>query len=193
MSGPPLLEAWLPRGLEALGSTPVALGAGLALLAFGRRLYWLLVAVAGFGLGYYLATRFLELETGPVPLVVGVLAGLICAVAVVLFQKLAVAAIGFLAAGLAMLYVAGVLDWEAGLWVLIAALAAGIVGALVAQSLFELALVVFTSIAGGTLVVMALGVAPHLESLVLVGLIALGVVIQLGLGRKGKGKGKGKD
>ena len=107
--------------LEAIDSPLLVIGAGLLLLAFGRRLYWLLVGLAGFVAGYYLTVRYLDLGAGAVPLILGVVAGLICGTVVVLFQKLAVAVVGFLAAGVAMLHIAATLELAAGYWVLIVA------------------------------------------------------------------------
>ena len=184
MFGSAVVDLHEATGLEALASPVFLLVTGALLLVFGRRIYWLAVAAVGFGLGVYLAQRFLELEETAVALAVGVVAGLIFAASAVLFQKLAVATVGFLAGGLATLYVAASLSWDAGYWVLIAALAAGIVGALMARSLFELALVIFTSVAGAAFCVPAIEVGPELEMPLFLGLAAAGIVVQLALGRK---------
>lgn len=173
-------------GLEIHAPPALVLGVGLLLIVFGRRLYWVLVALGGFALGSLLFLRFADAEPGVVPLVLGALAGAICAAAAVLFQKLAVAAAGFLAAGLAMLHLGTSLGWEPGYWVWIAALAAGLAGALLARSLFELALVVATSIAGAALVTISLAAGPAVETPLFLGLAGLGVVLQLAIGRKGR-------
>lgn len=188
MLGLATLETCRVESFELFDSVPVALGAGLLLLGFGRRIYWLLVAVAGFVLGFTLARHLLDLDAEAVPIAVGLIVGLICAAAAVLFQKVAVAAVGFVAGGLGMLYFVGNVRWDAGYWILVAALVGGIVGALLARKLFELALIVFTSIVGAVISVPAIGVPPEVEMPLFIGLVAFGVVIQLGLGRRGKKK-----
>ena len=86
--------------------------------------------------------------------------------------------------GLATLYLASSLQWDAGYWVLVVALAAGIAGALLARTLFEVALVVFTCVAGAALLVTGLGLQPPLATGVFVGLAVAGVALQLTAGRR---------
>ncbi len=130
----------------------VAIFAGLLLLAFGRRLYWLFVGAAGFVLGYYLASEHLELEERGLTLILAVAAGLLCGVTAVFFNKLAVGFVGFLAGFLVLLFLAGQYEWQPGWWILLVAIAAGIVGSLLTRALFELGLIFFSSVAGASLV-----------------------------------------
>lgn len=152
-----------PEILDAARNlTPVGLAAaGAALLLFGRRLFWLVVAVAGGMTAFVLVTRWFHLDPGWPSLVVSLVAGLGGAVVAVALQRVAVAFVGFLAGlGLTFLVmdhgVAG-LGYPEPAWIAAAlALVAGVLGAMLAGYLFEVALVVLSAGVGALLIVRAL-------------------------------------
>lgn len=162
-------------------ATPiVALVVGIALLLFGRRLFWLFVAVIGFMAGWYLVLgQGRHAPTGG-GLLVALLAGLVGLVLALVVQKVAVAIAGFFVGAY---LVANFLGWplpplRPGEQLIL--LLAGIVAAFLALALFDLALVLFSAIAGAGLILdnvhMRLG--GNVRLLLLVVLAAVGAAFQ---------------
>lgn len=165
-----------------LGSRLIALAAGVVLLVAGRRVYWLMVGLVGFVLGFSLTAQYLE---GPewVMLVGGLIVGLLASGLAVLFQKVALGIAGFLIVGMAVLWWAEQMGWGDSWWVLALAGGAGLVGAYLTRSVFEVALIVLSSVFGATLLLEALQRPVDQISPLLVILVAVGVVIQASLAR----------
>ena len=165
-------------------SSIVELVLGVTLLVLGRKLFWLMVAVAGFAVGWILAPQFFPDGQEHVPLIAGIVLGLLGALAGVFAQKVAVLLGGFLAGGyVLMLLSRGALaipEW-------IPFVAGGILGALFMKWMFEWTLILLTSLLGALLIVSGLGVETewHVWSVAILSVV--GVVIQA----KMKGKKKG--
>jgi hypothetical protein len=162
-------------------ATPIAaLVVGIALLLFGRRLFWLFVAVIGFMAGWYFVLGSgHHAQTGG-GLLVALLAGLVGLVLALVVQKVAVALAGFFVGAY---LVANLLGWPLPplrpteqLVLLIA----GVVAAFVALALFDLALVIFSSIAGAGLILdnVHLRVGANVRLVLLVVLAAVGAAFQ---------------
>ncbi len=157
-------------------STIVILVLGALLLLFGRKLFWLFVAAAGFVIGFTYAPALLGAQSENTALVIGVICGVVCGVIAMFIQKIAISVAGFAATGyLAMNYaeaffhLAGDLRW-------IVFVAAGIIGALLVHWLFDWTLIVVSSFIGATLIAQGL----HFERtfwLILL-LAAVGIVLQ---------------
>ena len=163
-------------------ATPIAaLVVGVALLLFGRRLFWLFVAVIGFMAGWYFVLGGGHRAPTGGGLLVALLAGLVGLVLALLVQKVAVAIAGFFVGAY---LVANLLGWQLPplrpteqLVLLIA----GVVAAFIALALFDLALVVFSAIAGAGLIldnVNLLRVGANVRLLLLVVLAAVGAAFQ---------------
>ena len=170
-------------------ATPwVGLAVGVALLLFGRRLFWLLVSVVGLLVGFAVAQRFFPGAQPWVALAVGLAAGLV-AIAVARFvQKLAVALAAFLVGGYAALWLVthfGALARvaaEAGdfaefaPWIVF--LLGGAVATLFGQFFFRLALTVASSIVGAFLIVQPLPLEPRWITPALAILTLVGILFQ---------------
>ncbi len=136
-----------------LKSPLLPLGAGLALLLFGRRLYFLLLVVGGFGLGYYL-THLLGIDSEPTTQwIVAAIFGIALGLLVRVLHKTVLAVVGFLLGALAAIWVlelwlqtAGPIGWAA-------VLLCGLLAAIVMPTLFEAGLVVLSSVVGARLLV----------------------------------------
>ncbi|HTG43400.1 MAG TPA: hypothetical protein VK633_02590, partial [Verrucomicrobiae bacterium] len=72
---------------------------GIVLLFFGRRLFWLFVAGAGFAAGLFFARDHFHIQSDWLVLAIAVMADLIGALLAVLAQKLAIGLGGGLAGG----------------------------------------------------------------------------------------------
>jgi hypothetical protein len=172
----------LPHSFTAWTGTVtpvVALLAGVVLLFFGRRLFWLFVAVIGFMAGWHLALGSLRQATGG-RLLLALFAGLLGLVLALLVQKLAVALAGFFVGAY---LVAGLLGWQlsalsSGQQLVL--LLVGVVAAILALLLFDFALILYSAIAGAGLIVdsvhLRLGSTTRL--LLLVVLAAVGAAVQ---------------
>ncbi|HWM91316.1 MAG TPA: DUF4203 domain-containing protein [Thermoanaerobaculia bacterium] len=157
-----------------------ALLLGAVLLVAGRRLFWVLVGAAGFLLGMRLGLQILGPEPEWMRWLFAAVAGLIGLALAKLFQKVAVGMAGFFLAGFAAmdLLQRDLATGGAETWVIFAI--AGVLGAILAGWLFEIALVVFSSYLGAVLVIDALNLP---ETALMLGvLFAAGVLVQSSLG-----------
>src|SRR5688572_5040156 len=79
--------------------TVIPVLAGIVLLLFGRRLFWVFVAVAGFAAGWHFASENLDIHPQSSLLLVAIVVGLIGALLAIFLQKAAVAVAGFFSGG----------------------------------------------------------------------------------------------
>ena len=162
---------------------PIIVGA--ALLLFGRRLYWLLTAGVGFLLGFGLVNYFFHPQEQWVALAAGAVAGLIGAGLVRSLERTILNIAGLVAGGAGTYILLSLLkvDWGIYFWVAIAV--AAIIGLLLMQSVFNFALIALSSYAGANLVLSGLQQAVPLTSTLItiigVGLVLMGIAIQLGM------------
>ena len=124
--------------------------AGLIVLLFGRRLFWLFVGVAGFVGGYYLAKNNLNVHPETTLVIVATVVGVIFAVLSIFLQKLAIALAGFFSGG----YLAMNLIYSANLqFPMLAAFAiGGIIGAILVWLIFDWALILLSSLTGSLII-----------------------------------------
>lgn len=153
----------LPPEILSHPSAALALAvAGVVLVFFGQRVFWLVVAVTGALVALNFATRWLGLEAAPAGLVVALAAGLVGALLAVLVQKAAIAlggfllgfGAGFVGASALGAHVDALASLEAQLAV---AVVVGVLGAVLAGRVFTLALVLVSALLGAWLLVIAAG------------------------------------
>jgi hypothetical protein len=167
----------LPRanGKKAAG-VDIAFGIlGIALLTFGRKLFWLFVGCLGFVVGLKAAGIFFGLQPAWAVLAAGILLGLIGVLLALFFQKMAIAVGGFAAGYMIAAYLALMAGFKA---VPVIGIVGGIVGAILLYALFDWALIVLSAVTGSILVVQALNWGPKAENVVYVVLIIAGILIQ---------------
>ena len=159
-----------------------ALGVGVALLAFGRRLYWLALGGVGFFCGLWLAGRFLPQSSSGLELGLGFLAGVLGAALAIFAQKLAIGIAGFVLGGATALWLTHWLDpggrLEPSLWLALAALVGALFGWAFASALFEAALIAFSSVVGAFLVASGSHLGPPYETWLFFILLLAGAVVQ---------------
>jgi hypothetical protein len=168
-------------------ATPlVGLLAGILLLLFGRRLFWLFVGVIGFMAGWTFAMGSWAHASPETRIVVALLAGLIGVVLALIAQRIAVALAGFF---VGFHVVASLLGWNAAApheGQLLILVVAGVIAAILALMVFDFALILLSAIAGAELIVQN---APfHLSAdgrmLALVLLAVVGAAVQAQLLRR---------
>ena len=72
---------------------------GIAILFFGRRLFWLCVAAVGFAVGVEIAPLLVNGPSSLLALVIALVFGVLGALLALFLQKVAIAVLGFLAGG----------------------------------------------------------------------------------------------
>lgn len=152
---------------------------GVALLAAGRRLFWLAVAALGFTAGLWAAQRWAGDAGQGATLAIAVAAGIVGLVLALVVQKAAVALGGFLLGVMLLARVLPAAGIDAGAWQGLLLAAGGVVAAFLALAAFGIALSLLTAGAGAALLVESLAPPPWLAPLLLVALWATGALVQL--------------
>ena len=159
---------------------------GAGLLAFGRRLFWFLVAGIGFIAGLELARLYLPASPVWVTLLLALGAGLVGALLAIFLEQAALALAGFFGGGYILSGLAGLLGlhYVQPAWLL--PLIGGIAGVVLVFSLLDWALIGLSSLAGAGLITEALRLHGATGLLVYLLLLVLGIVIQGNLLRRGR-------
>jgi len=161
---------------------------GVALLFFGRRVFWLFVAGAGFVAGLSLANNILNVPES-VGLVIGIGIGLLAALLAVFLQRFAINLAGFLVGGYIALQLLPMLNVEVSWWVTVLTfIIGGVIGVILVSMFLDWALISLSSLAGAALVSDALNLSGGLGMVVFVILIVIGVVFQARELRQGRRK-----
>ncbi|MDD5722215.1 MAG: hypothetical protein PHY29_00600 [Syntrophales bacterium] len=151
---------------------------GILLLVGGRKFFWFFVGAIGFITGFTLADHLLGVESFIMSLSVGIIAGVIGVAIAVFLQGFAIFVGGFLAGS----YIAYMIVTSFGLvsqeifW--IAYVSGGIVGALLLFLLFDWALIILSSAAGGSIITDSFTLEPMMETAIAIVLALLGILIQ---------------
>jgi hypothetical protein len=155
---------------------------GLLLVFFGRRLYWLFVAVMGFLYGLELAPRLLPHQSETVIVIIALGLALVGALVAVVGTKVVLGMIGFVAGGGVAALLLQNLKIDNGLAATGIYLVAGLIGAVLFLLLFDTALIVLSSLAGARLIVVSakplLEISPSAEAVLVIVLAAIGILIQ---------------
>ena len=159
--------------------------AGGLLIAFGRKLFWLYVALLGFAAGLSAASRLFHVQPEWLQLVIGVAFGIVGGLLAYFFQKVAVAVAGFLGGAYVATSLLTIFAYNPGrnddvlVWGLF--LIGGIIGAALAAMVFDWALIILTSLAGALLVMEGLNLPMPAGWLIAVVLFIIGVILQAGI------------
>ncbi len=142
-------------------SALIQIALGSLLLLAGRRLFWLLAAAAGFVLGLFLAQQLLNEQSQTVMLLVALAAAALFAVLALVGLRFVIGLVGFVAGGIGLNWLFTAFSFtpaEPSTLLSIALfLAGGIAGAFLLSRLFDLGLVVLSSLIGAGLALRGLG------------------------------------
>lgn len=150
---------------------------GAVILFFGRRLFWLFVAVVGFLFGLQFGADIMVGADRWVVLLVAVVIGLVGALLAVLLQRIAIIVAGAIAGGLFLMHLAAAGGLNETLEI-VAFIAGAIIAGILAAVLFEWALIVLSAITGATLIAGVFALAPALIFLIALVLCILGILFQ---------------
>jgi len=163
-----------------------SLVAGGLLLAAGRRLFWLFVAVVGFYGGMNLAARYISNPTTMI--IIGLAIGLVGAALAVFVQRGAVLLGGFMAGGTLLTGSISGLLGDPGQAAWLPFLIGGIIGAVLMSVVFDWALTILSALLGAVLVTAylraMLNFTQPLGTLLIIVLFLLGVALQRGYLRR---------
>ncbi|MEW6288416.1 MAG: DUF4203 domain-containing protein [Thermodesulfobacteriota bacterium] len=149
---------------------------GIILLLFGRKLFWLFVAVAGFIVGMEFAVMFLADKPQWVLLLIGFCTGSLGAIVAIFAQRIAFALAGFYAGTfLTLLLTQPFISSEV---ILIFLLAGGVIGAALSAWILDPALIILSCLIGAGAIVKALGTGQLLGAVIFVLLVSAGIFTQ---------------
>jgi len=162
---------------------------GLALLFFGRKLFWLFVAALGFALGLHLAPHLSQNPPLWLSLLLSLGLGLVGVLLAILLQKLAIAIAGFLAGGSIAIALAAAFLANSAHYSAITFVIGGIVGAILLVALFDWALIIFSAIEGARLIVGGLHLPNTGTTIILIVLALFGIMVQASMFQRSRRAG----
>jgi hypothetical protein len=165
---------------------PIAIG--LALLIFGRKLFWLFVGGVGFLAGVALGMKLFADQPVAVHTVIALAVGILGAILAIVVKKVAVGVAGFLAGGLLLHHLVQSFSPVADYGPWLAFLIGGIIGAIAINLLFDWALIVLSSLVGSILVVQQLHAPDVPSALLAIGLLIVGIVVQSAIRKRQPGR-----
>jgi hypothetical protein len=149
---------------------------GLILLVFGRKLFWLFVAIAGFLFGIQFGGLLLSACPQWMRLLVALGTGFLGALLAILAQRVAFALAGFYGGAYLALIVAQSLAAESVSIPLF--VVGGVVGALIAALIMDWAIIVISSLVGAGAVVQALALGQRISIIIFLVLATAGILVQ---------------
>jgi hypothetical protein len=159
-------------------TTIVGVLIGVVILFFGRKLFWLCVAAAGFALGAEIAPHIIQEPASILGLLVALAFGVLGALLAIFLQKIAIAVLGFLAGGYLAGAIAAAFFIHSAQYYTIIFLVGGIIGAILLLAVFDWALIVVSSMIGAHLIQNPIPLPPTGSMLVVIGLAIIGMIVQ---------------
>jgi hypothetical protein len=151
---------------------------GIAILFFGRKLFWLTVAAVGFAVGVEIAPLLVNESSSLLALLIALVLGILGALLALFLQKVAIAVLGFFAGGKLATAIAAAFFVHYAQYSTINFVIGGIIGAILLLAVFGWALIVVSSFIGAYLIQSAIVLPPTGSTLVFIGLAILGIFVQ---------------
>jgi hypothetical protein len=111
---------------------------GIAILFFGRKLFWLTVAAVGFAVGVEIAPLLVNESSSLLALLIALVLGLLGALLALFLQKIAIAVLGFFAGGKLATAIAAAFFVHYAQYSTIIFVIGGIIGAILLLAVFRL-------------------------------------------------------
>jgi hypothetical protein len=151
---------------------------GIAILFFGRKLFWLTVAAVGFAVGVEIAPLLVNEPSSLLALLIALVLGVLGALLALFLQKIAIAVLGFFAGGKLATAIAAAFFVHYAQYSTIIFVIGGIIGAILLLAVFAWALIVVSSFIGAYLIQSAIVLPPTGSTLVFIGLAIVGIFVQ---------------
>ena len=152
--------------------------AGILLLFLGRKLFWLFVAVVGFLMGVAYIPKILPTQPETVILAISLITGLLGALLAVLMQKFAIGLAGLVAGGYIAFYLLQTIPLGVGEYQWLAIAAGAFLGAVMAGSMYDWALILLTSGSGAVVITQNIPIEMPFSAVILLGLLIVGIIAQ---------------
>lgn len=177
---------------ELLLSIAIKLFAGLALLVFGRKIFWLFVAAVGFVAALTFLPKVLPDVTGWTALAIGLAGCLLGALLALFVQRLAVAMAGFAAGGFFLVNIVEIFHIQTGSNFWIPLIIGGLIGGALMMLIFDWSLIVLSSGLGAYLFASELHLSDTMELVATLILVIVGIAVQARGMKKKKGGARSK-
>jgi hypothetical protein len=158
--------------------TVIRLLIGVLLLVLGRKLYWLFIAVLGFILGYTFSESIFPGLTNLLTVLIGILAGSLCALLAIFLNQIAITLAGFLGGGLIASQLLAYLGFIDNGFSWVPFIIGGIIGTILAAIIFDWILIIFSSIVGAFIIASTWEILSLELNLMVLVLSLVGIAIQ---------------
>jgi hypothetical protein len=155
--------------------------AGIALLILGRKLFWLFTGLIGFLLGLNFAQQFFPSLSQPALVLIALGVGVLGAFLAVMLEKIAIGLMGFIAGGYLVYLLFPTLSIQLGNLIWLFVILGGILGAVLASSMFDWALILLSSAVGASVIATHLTIPRPFPTVIAIALFIVGLVIQGGI------------
>ncbi len=156
----------------------VYLALGVAILILGRKFFWLFTGGIGFYIGYTLAPKILPNQSENVILIVAVVLGLLGVFLAMLVKGAAIGIAGFAAGAYVVYSLIPMINFDLGNYYWLVVIVGGVLGAILAGTMFDWALIILTAACGAMLISTTLNLSFPLSAVVLVVLFLIGLIVQ---------------
>ena len=164
------------------------IAAGICMLIFGRKLFWLFVGVAGFIFGLNIAMLLLPGQPMWVFLLAAVCTGLFGTLVAILLQHAFVGLVGFLAGGYLVFSALNILGTDTGQFIWLLSFIGGVFCGVLCVMLFDWALILLSSLIGALLISQSINAGFQIMASVFAACTIAGVAIQASLMQKNRKK-----
>jgi len=154
------------------------IAAGLLLVFFGRKLFWIFVGIVGFLVGIRFGSELARGQPEIMLLLIAVGIGLVGAILAVVLERVAIALAGALSGGLLALRVAEILGVATAPTSWVTFLIGAVLAAVLVSLLFDWALIVLSALMGATLLAEAVPLNQSMELLAVALLAMAGILVQ---------------
>lgn len=170
-------------------AVPPIVGAliGVAILFFGRKLFWLCVAAVGFAAGVEVAPHLMHEPSPILALSLALVLGFVGALLATFLQKIAIAVAGFFAGGKLAVAMAAAFYAEHAQYVGLTFIIGGIIGTILLLMLFDWALIALSAVVGAYLIGRAITLPPNGTTILFIVLVVAGVLVQAASLRRSRG------
>jgi hypothetical protein len=126
--------------------------AGVAILFFGRKLYWFTVAAVGFFIALELTIRLFEDQSTWLAILLALIVGVIGAVLAITIQRLTIGLLGFVLGGYVLLQASKLIALQLNGWNWLVFILGGVLGVVLLSALFEWTLIGLSAVIGSVLI-----------------------------------------
>lgn len=152
--------------------------AGGLLLGAGKKLYWFFVGLCGAICGLFISEVFFHPVAWGERVLVAIGFGAVFAILALVLQRIMVSIAGFISGGFVLVSLVENLQLEFSNWNWIVYFIGGIIGVLLVQVLFDLALVLISSFVGATIIARALPIDGTKQTIIVLAMVLIGIIIQ---------------